>query len=111
LQYGVALTRRNKSLCKIVGGGKVQGWTGKISTLDSNGDGFGVLAIEISDGAAVGTWNNALSDFEDDTLIKPGNLLDKLSTLEEGQNVEFSGRFVKQSGACVNDKRSQRSAS
>lgn len=105
LQYGAALSRRNKSLCKIIGSGKVQGWVGNISRLDSNGDGYGVLAIEIADGAAVGTWNNALSDFEDDTLIKPGDLLDKLSTFEEGQQVEFSGRFIRQSGTCINDKR------
>ncbi len=41
----------------------------------------------------------------DDTLIKPGPLLDKLLELEEGQNVKFSGSFRGSGGTCVNDSR------
>jgi hypothetical protein len=104
LQVGAALSKRDKALCQAIGSGKVQDWVGKISALDSNGDGFGVLTIDVADGNAVATWNNAFSDYADHTLIKPGKLLDSLTEMREGQAVKFSGRFVSTNG-CVNDSR------
>lgn len=105
LKAGAALSGRNDAMCQLLGSGQVAGWTGTVTTLDSNGDGHGVVTIEIAPDTEMGTWNNAFSDIMDDTLVKPGPLLDKLLELEEGQNVRFSGSFRGAGGTCVNDSR------
>lgn len=105
LKAGAALSGRNDAMCQLLGSGQIAGWTGTVTTLDSNGDGYGIVTIEIAPDTELGTWNNAFSDIMDDTLIKPGPLLDKLLELEEGQNVKFSGSFRGSGGTCVNDSR------
>jgi hypothetical protein len=104
MKRGAALTTRNKSLCTVVQG-NVQGWTGKISSLDANGDGLGVVAIEIAPNVHVATWNNALSDIGSNTLIPPGPLLDKFLGLHKNQLVTFGGKLLKDGDQCVNDSR------
>jgi hypothetical protein len=108
LQLGAALsTRNNQAICSMVGRGAVRGWVGEVSTLDANGDGKGILEIELADDVQVGTWNNFLSDAVDETLIEPGPLFDKIIGLEEGQRVRFSGELVEELGGdpCINDSR------
>ena len=105
LKAGAALSGRNDAMCQLLGSGQVAGWTGTVTTLDSNGDGHGIVTIEIAPDTELGTWNNAFSDIMDDTLVKPGPLLNKLLDLEEGQNVRFSGSFRGTGGTCVNDSR------
>jgi hypothetical protein len=104
MQLGAALSRRDKALCKIVGNGKTKDWSGKISTLDANGEGKGVVSIEIAEDLHVATWNNALSDYEDDTLIEPGSLFDKFLSHDVDDVVTFSGKLLGDD-SCVNDKR------
>jgi hypothetical protein len=105
LKAGAALSARNDAMCQLLGSGQVAGWTGTVTTLDSNGDGYGIVTIEMAQDVELGTWNNAFSDIMDDTLVKPGPLLDKLLGLEEGQNVRFSGSFRPSTDTCVNDSR------
>ena len=105
LKAGAALSARNDAMCQLLGSAQVSGWTGTVTTLDSNGDGYGIVTIEMAPDVELGTWNNAFSDIMDDTLIKPGPLLNKLLNLEEGQNVRFSGSFRPGSDTCVNDSR------
>lgn len=105
LKAGAALSGRNDAMCQLLGSGQVAGWTGTVTTLDSNGDGHGIVTIEIAPDTELGTWNNAFSDIMDDTLVKPGPLLNKLLELEEGENVRFSGTFRGSGGTCVNDSR------
>jgi hypothetical protein len=105
LKAGAALSGRNDAMCQLLGSGQVAGWTGTVTTLDSNGDGHGIVTIEIAPDTELGTWNNAFSDIMDDTLVKPGPLLNKLLELEEGDNVRFSGTFRGSAGTCVNDSR------
>lgn len=107
LQLGAALSTRNKTICSAVGRGSVRGWVGEVSELDANGEGKGILEIELADDVHVGTWNNFLSDIGDETLIEPGPLFDKIIALEEGQQVRFSGQLVDEMGGdpCINDSR------
>nr|WP_300048121.1 hypothetical protein [uncultured Nocardioides sp.] len=105
LKAGAALSGRNDAMCQLLGSGQIAGWTGTVTTLDSNGDGHGIVTIEIAPDTELGTWNNAFSDIMDDTLVKPGPLLNKLLELEEGENVRFSGTFRGSGGTCVNDSR------
>ncbi len=104
MKLGSALSRRNKGLCKIVENGRVKHWSGKIATLDANGEGKGVVSIEIAEDVHVATWNNAFSDYEDHTLIEAGQLFDKFLEHEEDDVVTFSGKLIG-NGSCVNDKR------
>jgi hypothetical protein len=104
MKLGAALSRRNKALCKMVGNGKVEDWSGKITTLDANGEGKGVVSIEIAQDVHVATWNNAFSDLEDNTLIKPGHLFDNFLAHDEDDVVTFSGKLLG-SDSCVNDTR------
>jgi len=85
--------------------GKVDDWTGTISNLDANGDGKGVVEIEIALDINVSTWNNAFSDYSDNTLIEPGKMFDRLLEMETGQIVMFSGKLMESSDDCVNDSR------
>ena len=75
---------------------EVNDWVGKVVDVNSNSDGLGVLQIEIAPDVSVQTWNNALSDIRDKTLIQPDSpLFQAASGLKRGQLIKFSGRFVR----------------
>ena len=103
LKVGLTMKKRDRAICKL-DVTKPKDWTGTITTLDSNGDGDGILTVELADGISVGTWNNAFSDISDNTLIKSSKLLDRLSEMSEGDQVSFSGSFIKDSETCVANK-------
>lgn len=103
LKVGLAMKKRDRAICKL-DVTKPKDWTGTITTLDSNGDGDGILTVELADGISVATWNNAFSDITDNTLIKSSKLLDRLSEMSEGDQVTFSGSFIKDSETCVANK-------
>lgn len=103
LKVGLAMKKRDRAICKL-DVTKPKDWTGTITTLDSNGDGDGILTLELADGISVGTWNNAFSDINDNTLIKSSKLLDRLSEMSEGEQVTFSGSFIKESETCIANK-------
>jgi hypothetical protein len=100
LKAGRVMKKRDKAICGL-GGTKITNWTGTVKLLDSNGDGDGVLAVELADGVVVTTWNNAFSDIGSDTLIKNEKLMDRLAEMSEGDEVTFSGRFLRGSDAGV----------
>ena len=82
-------------------------WIGRIRTLHTTGNGKAYLEIELAmvppENATenktapefrvtMGTWNNASTDFDYDTLILPGTSLHSwLANFNEGQWVFFSG--------------------
>jgi hypothetical protein len=73
----------------------VEKWIGIIDTLSSNGDGLGVLTVKIADDVVLKTWNNAVSDMFDHTLIDPdSSVFRKASSLKVGQRVAISGAFI-----------------
>ena len=95
MQKGGAKQRRESALCKLLPEREVTGWTGKVTTIDANSDGKGVLGIEIAPNVLVKTWNNAFSDMMDKTLIDPSSeVFQAASALKKGQVVSFSGRFL-----------------
>lgn len=95
---GIRRTRQ-EALCAIVDGKRIQNWSGIITTLTTNGDGLGVVSIEIGDRVTFGTFNNALSDIGSDTLIDPAAaIFSKLSALKEGDRVRFSGSLFRDRG-------------
>ncbi len=104
LQRDAALETRDESICEILGNGRVENWTGQVYEIDSDGDGQGILGINIEPNTQVTTRNGAFSGA--DTLIPHGALLDRVTELETGQVVTFSGRFIPDDdGPCFTNPR------
>lgn len=99
------LTNRDKAICKLLKSKTVSGWTGEVETLDTNGDGLGVLAIKIADDIKVSTWNNAFSDLQDKTLIETDSpIFATMASLSEGDRVTFSGTFISDPESCIGEQ-------
>ena len=69
MQKGASRPNRAKSICVAIPDRRATQWVGNVSRVSSNSEGKGVLNIEIASGVQVKTWNNALSDSFDNTLI------------------------------------------
>ena len=88
---------KNRTLAKL--------WAGTVETLSSNNDGRGVLAIRLSSHLVVSTWNNAVSDFVDGTLIDPTSSLGvESASLKQGELVRFGGDFVSGGEDCMTEQ-------
>jgi hypothetical protein len=105
MQRGGIKNKRDKDICALMKSLAVQHWVGTVKTVDANSDGKGVLAIQIAEDVFVKTWNNALSDITDQTLIDPNTELFKVaSSMQSGQSVNFSGRFFTGTeGDCIEE--------
>lgn len=102
MQKGGALSERNKNICATLTKLTVVDWIGEIKSINSNSDGHGVLEITIAPNIIIKTWNNAISDTFNQTLIQPSTpLFDTVSKLKKGQKVKFSGNFFKEEGTCI----------
>lgn len=105
LQESVALRSRDKALCAILRNNKVTDWTGVIGRVGANGEGKAYVLVDIAEDMKVSTWNNALSDFSDNTLIPTtSNFFDNLVALKKGDPVTFSGTFLSSNDSCLSKK-------
>jgi hypothetical protein len=98
LKKSALVSKRTEALSKIKGGLRnVSGWYGVIKSMGTTGDGDAYVIVEIPEAdITLGTWNNAFSDAGSGSLIKGGTkLYDKVSDLEEGKVVKFSGSIGK----------------
>ena len=96
LAKGGQRPKRGKEICKAVQTLKVTDWVGTIDDLTTNSEGRGVLSVELGNEIWLKTWNNAFSDMGSNTLIDPeSDLFLSLSEMSEGQEVVFSGSFLK----------------
>ena len=101
---GATRPARKAALCNLITGLETTNWVGKIATLSTNNDGRGVLAISIADDIQVKTWNNALSDIGDHTLIDPNSdLYRRALSLQKGQIIRFSGHFFRNDTDCIQE--------
>jgi hypothetical protein len=105
MQRGGVKASRDHSLCSQNLSREVTDWVGTVTTIDSNSDGKGVLAVQIAPDITIKTWNNALSDIESDTLIEPESpVFQSASAMKPGELVRFSGIFLPgDSGDCVKE--------
>ena len=95
---------RDKSVCKLLTSLNVKDWIATVDTLDSNSDGKGVLAVLLAKDITLKTWNNAISDSFDNTLIKPNSaLFNAASSLKVGQQVKFTGKFYRDDDDCIEE--------
>lgn len=95
LQKGATRRERAKAVCQAISSSTVSGWVGTIEEMTSNSEGLGVLSVKLTNNVVVKTWNNALSDVMDNTLIDPDTAMYKtLSSLKKGTRIKFSGNFI-----------------
>lgn len=105
LQRADVRLNRDDAICTTNGGSSVSNWVGVVKTIGGNSEGKGYLTVEIADRVTLETWNNALSDIDQNTLIpRSSPLYKKVLDLQEGDIVKFSGSFVPADGSCVNTK-------
>ena len=103
LQRANVLNVRSDTMCESVPDGAVTDWIGTVVTVDANGEGKAVVVVSIEEDIEIGTWNNALSDSGDGTLIEQGTeLYDSALELAPGDSVRFSGTL--KSGSEANDR-------
>lgn len=101
---GAARPARARELCAALKSSRADGWVGTVSQLSSNNEGKGVLSIRLGKDVYVKTWNNALSDTFDNTLIEPdSNLFAKATALRVKHQVVFSGTLSKNSVDCFRE--------
>jgi hypothetical protein len=105
MQRGGIKSKRDKALCESITSLAIMDWIGTIKKIDSNSDGKGVLEIEIAPDILIKTWNNALSDLSDQTLLEPGSpVFETAATMKPGQKAIFSGTLLKGSkGECIQE--------
>ena len=95
LQQSALRDKRKQELSRLLTRHRITSWVGKISRLETNTEGKAILMIRLSPDIELGTWNNALSDIVDRTLIdKETTLYKHLFDLTSGQLVKFSGSFL-----------------
>lgn len=94
LQQSIMRDQRQKYLLENLKKYSVKSWIGTIQKLETNSDGKAILSIRIAPDIEIKTWNNAVSDFESNSLIeKESSVYSSLLSLSEGQKVYFSGHF------------------
>jgi hypothetical protein len=101
---GAARYARKQALCDVVKSGEVADWIGKATSLTTNGDGKGVVTVEIANGISIKTWNNDISDAMDDTLLVPSShVFQQAMKFKEGDTVSFSGNFIVDNTDCFRE--------
>ena len=75
---------------------KVTNWVGKLTRMETNRDGKAIIYIKLEGtDIQVQTWNNALSDIGDQTMIpQDSNIYATVAEMSVGHQVVFSGTFI-----------------
>ena len=106
LQVVEARRARAKAMCRILPRSlEVENWLGTVDEISTvlGGD-AGVLVISVADGVTIGTWNNELSDFQDNTVVAVDSPLWKqMLRLTGGDQVRFTGRFISSDNGCIRE--------
>jgi len=102
IQRSQIIKMRDEKLCAAVPGNHADSWVGSVHNIGATGDGNAYIEVEIAPTVVVQTWNNALSDLSDHTLIQPGSsLFQTLAPMKVETKVSFSGDFLTSSGSCL----------
>ena len=100
LKVNKLLMNRNNEICEKVSF-EANNWSGKIKRIDTNMEGKGILELIVDKGIFIQTWNNALSDIFDNTLIEiDSKVYNQLIELKKNQKISFSGNFLTDSTGC-----------
>jgi len=105
LQRGGLKAERDAAVCAAIPNLQATDWTGVIRTIDANGEGKGVITIEVAENVQIKTWNTAFSDIMDETLVDPASPVFAAALKKaEGDVVTFSGEFISgEDAGCVRE--------
>jgi hypothetical protein len=95
---------RNRAVCAAVPKSReIERWVGRINRLAVTTQGLGILEVQIGYRTKLSTWNGALSDVFNKTLIPFGSEdYRRLAKMGEGHLITFSGTFFEgRDGACI----------
>ena len=96
LQESVSRKNRRNAIAALNMGVYIENWVGTIDELGTNTEGKASIKIRLSPNLNIKTWNNALSDMFDNTLIEmDSKLYQVLYNLKKGQRVTFSGNLFR----------------
>lgn len=102
LQRSEVLRTRDEALCAVLVNRTTRDWAGQVSAIGANGEGKAWVEISVGPDVRFVTWNNAVSDFGDGTLIARGSsLFKRLTRLAEGDAVRFSARLFRGDSTCL----------
>lgn len=95
LKKSALRAERKTAIQGALGTMTVQDWVGTLRDMGTNSEGKASLTIQLAGSKIeIKTWNNAVSDIADKTLIETGSeLYNTLSNLSKGSTVRFSGTF------------------
>ena len=86
---------RTAAVLAAVPGGTVKDWVATVETLQTNGEGKAVFVVQLPCDVKLGTWNNALSDIADNSLIPQSSpLFDAIAELNTGTKLRVSGKLA-----------------
>jgi hypothetical protein len=104
LQRGAARPARAKAICSALSTRNLENWVGTIERLSTNGDGDGVLTVQLADNAHLGTNNNSFSDMTESTLIKSdSSLYRELLRMKINDPIRFSASLFPNSTDCFRE--------
>jgi hypothetical protein len=95
-QKSTVRRERSAALARSLRDRSVDGWIGTVSSMQTTGDGNGILSIKPPGYGwiTINTWNNSLSDIGSGTLIPAGSpLYEQVSHLSVGEKIIFAGTF------------------
>jgi hypothetical protein len=97
LKKSALRTHRKDAIKNILSNRRINEWVGTLTDMQTNSEGRAIVEIKLegAESIVMKTWNNALSDFMDNTLIENGSdLYNSISELSEGGKVVFSGTLI-----------------
>lgn len=101
LQKSDIIRTRDTQICSAVGT-QFNDWVGTVKEVGANNQGKAHLSVDLSPSVKISTWNNALSDYSDNTLIPQGSeLYNELVKMNKGAKVSVSGAFIASDSSCI----------
>jgi len=98
--------QRAAAICAALPKPQVKNWVGKIQSMEADSGKRLTLTLALPDGTLVKTWNNAMSDLEDQTLVPAGSpVAQSLGKLKVGATVRFAGTFFADEPDCYRSSR------
>jgi hypothetical protein len=98
--------KRAAAICKALPKPEVKNWVGAIQAADADSGGRLTVTVALPDGTLVKTWNNAMSDLDDNTLVPAGTpLAATFGKLKPGDPVRFAGTFFADEADCYRSTR------
>ncbi len=97
LKKSAIRTKRGKLIRSALNGDlRISGWIGKLMLMKTNSEGKAFIEIQLENtNITIKTWNNAISDLLDNTLIpQESRLYSEISELLIGERVVISGIFL-----------------